>query len=107
MSGPAKALFNGPLKTLKRPTQMCVRADGQRRLRWGCTDLKWGKVVKECLRTKCLKKKVRSEKVRRDGRDGWRREEAGKERTKKTSNCEQVNRQRAVIKRQMMRENEI
>lgn len=34
--GPAKVLFNGPLKTLKRQTQMCVRAPGQRRL----TDLK-------------------------------------------------------------------
>lgn len=34
--GPAKVLFNGPLKTFKRQTQMCVRAQGQHRL----TDLK-------------------------------------------------------------------
>ncbi len=52
VSGPAKALFNGPLKTLKRQTQMCVRAEGQQWLRRERSDLKWGKVVKECLRTK-------------------------------------------------------
>lgn len=46
--GPAKVLFNGPLKTLKRQTQMCVRAQGQPRL----TDLKQEEGCKGMLEDK-------------------------------------------------------
>lgn len=47
---PAKAQFNGLLKTLKRQTQMCGWAASQGDLGIGPVDFKQGEVEKECFR---------------------------------------------------------
>lgn len=88
VTGPAKVLFNGPLKTLKRQTQMCVRAQGQRRL----TDLKQEEGCEGMLEDKTTARRkvesVRKKKVcEKVGRDIFRRPWLGgkKERKKERS----------------------